>query len=125
MVSYTARFQQFQATKNPADQFWQQEWQGYTEQCPEYRIARVTYFDRAGQVITDLPSTYCSYPVTQGLPCLENHLKNGLALQLPPPVLEFLATVTTSAIAAAHISSADLSELLERILAVAATRHET
>jgi hypothetical protein len=96
--------------------FVRQELNGYGDSYPEYRLVAVTYFDRGGQIVTNIAPEYCNYPLTYGVDVLESHLKNGLALKLPPEVLSFLSQASQNAIAGAHVGSKDLQGLLERIL---------
>ncbi len=107
--------------------FLDQELNGYGDRYPEYRLVPVTYFDTGGQIVGNIEAQYCLYPLTFGINTLELHLKNGLALKLPPEVLAFLTQVShlsQGAIAGAHVTAKDLQKLLDQIIQEAEIRFQ-
>lgn len=94
------------------DTLLQNELNGYSHQVPVYRNANLSYFDHGGQYIEGLEK-YSRYPVITGVRKLELHLKNGLTLMLPKPILNFLSQQAGREVATGHISCVEIQQLLD------------
>ncbi|CAN1210421.1 hypothetical protein TUMEXPCC7403_09515 [Tumidithrix helvetica PCC 7403] len=104
------------------EQFALNELRGYTDSqqsssasYPSYRVVALDYFDTGGQAMPSLSAQYGSYPLLNGLHKLELHLKNGLALNLPSPVLNFLSQAANREVRGGHVAPSRLQTLLESI----------
>jgi hypothetical protein len=96
-------------------QFVRYELDGYgSSQPPDSRSVQLIYFDRGGQAIAGL-SQYSSYPLVIGVRKLEMHLKNGLTLKLPSPILTFLSQIAGREVDTGHVSPVQISNSLENI----------
>jgi hypothetical protein len=95
--------------------FVSKELDGYiSSQPPSSRSVQLIYFDRGGQVIDGL-SQYRSYPLVTGVRKLEQHVKNGMTLKLPPQILTFLSQVAEREVDTGHVSPAQIIGNLENI----------
>ncbi len=95
-------------------EFVKQELHGYSNQPPNYRYVRLSYFDAGGQCINGL-NQYSIYPLVTGVRKLELHLKNGLTLILPKQILIFLSQVSGREVDTGHVSPDIIKKLLETI----------
>jgi hypothetical protein len=101
---------------NSLRQFAIAELEGYTNNTyPNYRVVELDYFDIGGQALPQLKPQYASYPLLNGLVKLELHLKNGLALNLPAPVLNFLSQAANREVRGGHVSPSQLLALLKSV----------